>query len=332
MGSTSSKEDPVITDRLRAEDFVFTKTSRYGFPYQPTCVAYDPVQSLLAIGSYDGSLRILGQTGIECHVQHESGAAVRELIFLVNEGALISLCEDDYIHLWNLRQAQPALVQSLRFNREKLTCMHLPFSSKWLYVGTEKGNIHVVNIESFQLSGYTINWNKVIEIKCKTHPGPVVHISGNPVDPNKLLLGFESGTVVVWSLRGKTAEHRCICSQSVISAYWLNDGKQFICSHTDGTLTVWNLKNSDKPVDTLIPHSKSDKGRPCQPIFKVQWLAVSSGDPIILFSGGTCSSKKKGLTLMQGSRSIRVLCTDTVVDFVCITSTPWGEGDVSFWT
>ena len=47
----------------------------------------------------------------------------------------------------------------------------------------------------------------------------------------------------------------------------------------------------------------------------------------MLFSGGTCSSKKKGLTLMQGSRSVRVLCTDTVVDFVCITSTPWGEGE-----
>ena len=46
----------------------------------------------------------------------------------------------------------------------RLTCMHLPFSSKWLYVGTEKGNIHVVNIENFELSGYTINWNKVIEM------------------------------------------------------------------------------------------------------------------------------------------------------------------------
>lgn len=22
--------------------------------------------------------------------------------------------------------------------------------------------------------------------KCKSHPGPVVHISGNPVDPNKV--------------------------------------------------------------------------------------------------------------------------------------------------
>jgi syntaxin-binding protein 5 len=31
-------------------------------------------------------------------------------------------------------------------------------------VGTERGNIHVVNIESFVLSGYVINWNKAIEL------------------------------------------------------------------------------------------------------------------------------------------------------------------------
>ena len=42
--------------------------------------------------------------------------------------------------------------------------MHLPFSSKWLYIGTERGNVHVLNIENFQLSGYIINWNKVIEV------------------------------------------------------------------------------------------------------------------------------------------------------------------------
>ena len=42
--------------------------------------------------------------------------------------------------------------------------MHLPFKSKWLYVGTEKGNILVVHIESFTVSGYAINWNKVIEL------------------------------------------------------------------------------------------------------------------------------------------------------------------------
>lgn len=46
----------------------------------------------------------------------------------------------------------------------RITCMHLPLQSKWLYVGTERGNIHVVHIETFLLSGYVINWNKAIEV------------------------------------------------------------------------------------------------------------------------------------------------------------------------
>lgn len=46
----------------------------------------------------------------------------------------------------------------------RITFCHLPFQSKWLYVGTERGNIHIVNVESFTLSGYVIMWNKAIEL------------------------------------------------------------------------------------------------------------------------------------------------------------------------
>lgn len=50
------------------------------------------------------------------------------------------------------------------FRVYRITCLYLPVASKWLYVGTDKGNIHVINIESFTLSGYIINWNKAIEV------------------------------------------------------------------------------------------------------------------------------------------------------------------------
>lgn len=53
------------------------------------------------------------------------------------------------------------IIQSDSFS---VTCIHLPVGSKWLYVGTEKGNIHVVHIDTFALSGYIINWNKAIEV------------------------------------------------------------------------------------------------------------------------------------------------------------------------
>ena len=36
------------------------------------------------------------------------------------KGGLVSACDDASIHIWNLRQAQPALIQSLKFNRERL--------------------------------------------------------------------------------------------------------------------------------------------------------------------------------------------------------------------
>ncbi|KAF6728356.1 Syntaxin-binding protein 5 [Oryzias melastigma] len=128
-----------------------------------------------------------GRPGVECYCQHESGAAVIQLQFLINEGALVSALADDSVHLWNLRQKRPAILHSLKFSRERITFCHLPFQSKWLYIGTERGNVHIVNVESFMLSGYVIMWNKAIELSSKAHPGPVVHISDNPMDEGKLL-------------------------------------------------------------------------------------------------------------------------------------------------
>lgn len=45
----------------------------------------------------------------------------------------------------------------------RITHLHLPIGTKWLYVGTEKGNTHIVHADSFTLSGYIINWNKAID-------------------------------------------------------------------------------------------------------------------------------------------------------------------------
>jgi len=112
----------------------------------------------------------------------------------------------------------------------------------------------VVNVESFQLSGYVINWNKAIDLSRKTHPGAIVHLSDCPIDSNKLLLGYESGCVVLWDLRNKSADFRIYYSEPIKSISWHNEGRQFLCSHTDGSLTTWNLKGVSKPVSIVYPH------------------------------------------------------------------------------
>ncbi|KAF7201363.1 syntaxin-binding protein 5 isoform X4 [Nothobranchius furzeri] len=324
------RENDVVLETLQSEHFQLCKTVRHGFPYQPSSMAFDPVQKILAIGTQTGALRLFGRAGVECYCQHESGAAVIQLQFLINEGALVSALTDDSIHLWNLRQKIPAILHSLKFNRERITYCHLPFQSKWLYIGSERGNIHIVNVESFTLSGYVIMWNKAIELSTKTHPGPVVHISDNPMDEGKLLIGFECGVVVLWDLKCKKADYRYNYDEAIHSVAWHHEGKQFVCSHSDGTLTTWNVRVPAKPAHIITPHGKQPKDgkkpEPCKPILKVEYKTTRAGDPFMVLSGGLSYDtvgRRACLTVVHG-KSTTVLEMDyPIVDFLTLCETPY---------
>ncbi|KAF7666919.1 hypothetical protein LDENG_00087400 [Lucifuga dentata] len=324
------RENDIIQETLQSEHFQLCKTVRHGFPYQPSSMAFDPVQKILAVGTQSGALRLFGRAGVECYCQHESGAAVIQLQFLINEGALVSALADDSIHLWNLRQKIPAILHSLKFSRERITYCHLPFQSKWLYIGTERGNIHIVNVESFTLSGYVIMWNKAIELSTKTHPGPVVHISDNPMDEGKLLIGFECGVVVLWDLKSKKADYRYNYDEAIHSVAWHHEGKQFVCSHSDGTLTTWNIRAPARPAQIITPHGKQPKDgkkpEPCKPILKVEYKTTRAGDPFMVLSGGLSYDtvgRRACLTVMHG-KSTAVLEMDyPIVDFLTLCETPY---------
>ncbi|XP_033741002.1 syntaxin-binding protein 5-like isoform X1 [Pecten maximus] len=327
--SAPPKFENEVEETLRTDHFQVCKTVRHGFPYQPTAVAFDPVQHLLAIGTKTGSLRILGRPGVDIHCSQDGDIAITQILFLVNEGALVTVCNDDSLHLWNFRQKRPEIVHTLKFQRERITYCHLPFQSKWLYIGTERGNVHIANIESFVLSGYVINWNKAIELSRKTHPGTVVHLSDSPVDPNKLLIGFETGAIVLWDLKTKSAECRYTAPEALRSISWHHEGKQFMCSHTDGSLTTYNLKCATKPVSLMMPHAKigkEGKPDPCKPITKVEWKSARNGDLLVIFSGGMSydrAGRTPSITVMNGKSTTVLEMEHNVVDFVVLCETPW---------
>lgn len=133
------------------ESLHLCKTARFGFPFKPTCVAYDLVQHLVAIGNRNGYVKIYGADTVEytlfhasslltpsavpvgCNSEMLSGSpicgssnngggfspAVLFMSFLVNEGALITYCDDNTLSFWNIRQKQPALVFSKKLVNEK---------------------------------------------------------------------------------------------------------------------------------------------------------------------------------------------------------------------
>ncbi|KAL9878916.1 syntaxin-binding protein 5 isoform X2 [Glossina fuscipes] len=325
------RQEHEIQETLKAENFAVRKTFRHGFPYSPTAFAFDPVQKLLAIGDKAGNLRILGRPGVDAYVKHEGESACAVILaeFIVNDGALVTVTADDTLHLWSIRQKVPVVVQSLKFQRERVTCIHLPVQSKWLYVGTEKGNIHVVNIDTFALSGYVINWNKAIEVVRATHPGAVIALCDNPLDANKLLMGYESGLLVLWDLKGKFAEIRWQAAEPVKSIAWHYEGKYFVSSHTDGTICSWPTRPTPKPQSLVCPHAKTNKDgalEKCKAIYKVDLKATVTGETYTIFSGGMPTdkgSKSNCITVMVGKTTTVLEMEHAVVDFIILCEKPW---------
>ncbi|XP_032296322.1 syntaxin-binding protein 5 isoform X4 [Drosophila virilis] len=325
------RQEQEILEQLKADHFTLKKTFRHGFPYSPTSFAFDPVQKLLAIGDKSGYIRILGRPGVDAHAKHEgeSECAVLFAQFLVNEGALVTVTADDTIHLWSIRQKTPLIVQSLKFQRERVTCIHLPVGSKWLYVGTEKGNIHVVHIDTFALSGYIINWNKAIEVVRTSHPGAVIALCDNPLDANKLLIAFECGLLVLWDLKLKGAEIRWQAAEAVKSLAWHYEGKYFVSSHTDGSICSWPTKPQPKPQSQVCPHAKINKegnAEKCKPIYKVDLKSSATGETFTIFSGGMPSekgSKSNCITVMVGKTTTVLEMEHAVCDFITLCENPW---------
>lgn len=219
---------------------------------------------------------------------------------------------------------QPELLHTLKFQREHITCIHQTLSSKWLYIGTDRGNVHIANVETFELSGYSIAWNKAIELSRKTHPGSIIHLSECPQDTNKLLIGYESGCIVIWDLKQRNADGRYYHTENLLWLAWHYEGKQFVAAHGDGSLITWLTRSNTKPAQILYPHAKTasssaasslpqqqqqqDSTFPLnsqqttslassiarslnnelyRPINKVEWkTSKSSNEQFLLFSGG----------------------------------------------
>uniref|UniRef100_A0A8B9KUE4 Syntaxin binding protein 5-like n=1 Tax=Astyanax mexicanus TaxID=7994 RepID=A0A8B9KUE4_ASTMX len=283
-----------VHETLMSEHFHICKVAP---PLNQTSYKFDILKIIYAWGSRTQS-HCLGGPGVDCYSQHESGAAVLQLQFLINEGALVTACADDTLHLWNLRQRRPAILHSLKFNRERITFCHLPFQSKWLYVGTERGNTHIVNVESFILSGYVIMWNKAIELSTKTHPGPVVHLSDSPKDEGKV-------------------RYSLLMHQHM--------QKPYICHHATNEYLITNLYKTPSicrpPTLSLICHGGLAE-RGIKTKFQVSYLV----EPFVIFSGGLSYDKagrRPTLTIMHG-KAITVLEMDhPIVEFIVLCETPY---------
>lgn len=71
----------------------------------------------------------------------------------------------------------------------------------------------------------------------------------------QMLIGYETGQIVFWDLKTKNADYRCQTDEPLKSITWHHEGKQFMCSHTDGSLSTWTVRQL-KPTTVTYPHGE----------------------------------------------------------------------------
>ena len=127
-----------------------------------------------------------------------------------------------------------------------------------------------------------------MDIGCRTHPGAVRVLSVCPIEPTKLLIVYDKGHMVFWNLLTRESE-RFVTSpepSSVTCVSWHSDGRQFMCGHNDGSLTIWNVKKPREIIHKTTPHSATDSSVQCRPITHLCWSSNTENEQLIVFVGG----------------------------------------------
>ncbi|CAI0415766.1 unnamed protein product [Linum tenue] len=121
----------------------------YGIPYTSSVMAFDPIQSLLAVGTLDGRIKVIGGDNIEGLLVSPKHFPFKYLEFLQNQGFLVSVSSENEIQVWDLEQRR--MTSSLRWE-SSITAFSVIHGSSYMYVGDEYGMVYVVKYNAEEAS------------------------------------------------------------------------------------------------------------------------------------------------------------------------------------
>jgi len=312
--------------KVQKELFGFNRSVRHGFPHKPSAMAWDPELRLVAIGTKKGVLRVYGRPGVEFYGQHESEANVSKMIFLPGQARLVTLTEDNHLHLWEINGTtlQERMSTTMDGRLKQISHLCLDMTNKNLLLGTEGGNIYTLNLTSFSIEDSIIYQDIVIQNSTdefKVNPGAVEALQVHPTDVDKLLIGYARGLIVLWNRNEAKAEKTYYANQQLEAISMRVDGTQFISAHNDGSYIIWSA--DDEGVEPIEPPNTPYGPYPCKAISRIHWDQDQDGIQWTIFCGGmprASYSDKFTVTVMKGEEKHSVFdLTSKVIDFSVIT-------------
>ncbi|XP_073945065.1 LOW QUALITY PROTEIN: LLGL domain-containing protein l(2)gl [Choristoneura fumiferana] len=316
--------------KLQNELFAFRKTVQHGFPHRASALAWDPLLRLAALGTASGALKVYGRPGVELYGQHTNpDVVVTTIQFIPGTGRLISLCDDNSLHLWEINEKSLVELKShlIEGKNKKVSAVCVESSGDNLLLGTEGGNIYTMDLNTFTINDDVI-YQDVVMQNCpedfKVNPGAIESVCEHPKIPAKILIGYNRGLVVLWDRTSSAPTHTFVSNQQLESLCWHDDGDHFTSSHNDGSFVTWEVGGgaSDRPLkEPITPYGPY----PCKAITKILNRTSVTGEEITIYAGGmprSSYSDKYTVTVQQGDKHVAFDFTSRVIDFFTTTPVP----------
>ncbi|KAM9748736.1 lethal(2) giant larvae protein homolog 1 isoform 1-T1 [Dama dama] len=333
-------------EKLKQELFAFHKTVEHGFPNQPSALAFDPELRIMAIGTRSGAVKIYGAPGVEFTGLHRDAATVTQMHFLPGQGRVLTLLDDDSLHLWEIvhHDGCAHLEEALRFQAPSrpgfdgasslpslshITVVLLVAAGDMAALGTEGGSIFFLDVPTLTLlEGQTLGPDEVLrsvpdDYRCGKALGPVESLQGHLRDPTKILIGYSRGLLVIWNQAARCAERIFLGNQQLESVCWERSGHTVVSSHSDGSYAIWAADTGDSPTAQPTVATTPYGPFPCKAINKVLWRSCASGKHFVIFSGGMPRASygdRHCVSVLQAETLVTLDFTSRVIDFFTVHS------------
>jgi syntaxin-binding protein 5 len=292
-------------------------------------LAYDPVQSLLAVGTKEssygsGQIYVYGQQRVQQTFLLPRHASIRILQFCASR--LISVDSKNEVIVWDLEQAKkltsfapPGIVTSL------VTDPMLD----WALIALQNGDIIAYDLDRERLAPLRLP-NFWRERNPKARLLQVVSMQLHPRDIGQLLIGYTEGAVIYSFKQNRPIKYfqyevppgakggnsdpvalSTVRHPRLTQALWHPTGTFVLTGHEDSSLVIWDPKDGRVVMARTITENHVDKpgGNPTSPgsyslkdpLAKIAWCAKENPDDTgILIAGGTSiNDLSKGLTFLE---------------------------------
>ncbi|KAK2966840.1 hypothetical protein RJ640_027799 [Escallonia rubra] len=279
------------SEGLKPEDVNPRLVFHYGIPSGSLLLAYDSIQTIFAISTKDGRIKLFGKDNTQALLVAAETVSSKFLQFIENQGILLHVNANNHIeasHLTNIIDEvwdiERRLLSYVHILKEEITSFTVLPRSLYMYLGDSVGNISVL-----QLNKETCN---IVQMKYRIPSSAshgdfievaghtaVMHILPQPTAENKrVLIVYRDGFITLWSIQDSKAifttggimlQTRSYETKEVTAACWACPfGSKVAVGYSSGEISIWGVPSASN-IKTEVENDKELRNIQNAPICKL---------------------------------------------------------------